>query len=159
MTTEIVPTESPFGWSEIDQMFENARRQMLDAFGIRPAFAIGIPTFPLGGVRTPRMDLEETPGTYRLSVEIPGVPKDKVSVSIRSNVVAIRGSVSAQKEEKNASYLRRERDEAEFFRSIELPEPVIAEKATAKMEHGVLHLELPKQNPEPETAEVKVPVQ
>ena len=159
MTNEIANLESPLPWNEMTCAFEEARRQFFDAFGFPPAFelAAGTPVAP--PLRTARLDVEETPSAYRLRVEVPGIPKEHLSVTVRENTVEVRGEVAASKEETTPTYLRRERGSAGFYRSVELPEPVVAEKAVAKVEHGVLSLELPKRSPEPEPSETKVPVQ
>ncbi len=158
MTTEIATVESPLAWNEIDQAFEDVRRQFFDAFGLRPNFESS--ARPLARpLRAARMDIEETPRAYRLAVEVPGIPKESLSVTVRSNTVEVRGEFATGDAEAAPNYLRRERGYAGFFRSVELPEPVLAEKGVAKVEHGVLTLELPKQNPEPVPVETKVPVQ
>ncbi len=159
MTTEIATVESPLPWNEIDQAFEDVRRQFFDAFGFRPEFESSGASPLDRPLRSARMDIEETPNAYRLTVEVPGIPKENVSVTVRSATVEVRGEFASAKEETTPNYLRRERGYAGFFRSVELPEPVVAEKAVAKVEHGVLTLELPKQNPEPVPVETKVPVQ
>ncbi|MCI4345017.1 MAG: Hsp20/alpha crystallin family protein, partial [Thermoplasmata archaeon] len=90
--------------------------------------------------------------------EIPGIPKDRLDIRVRGTNVQIRAEQNEETKNDGKEYLYRERTFQGFFRDFELPEPVIASKATAKFENGLLELELPKEHPTSEPAEVKVPV-
>ena len=74
------------------------------------------------------------------------------------SVVEIRGEQVEEKAEDGAGFVHRERRSAGFYRGLELPEPVVASDAKAKLENGVLELELPKQHPTPASPEVRVRV-
>ncbi|HYA54299.1 MAG TPA: Hsp20/alpha crystallin family protein, partial [Thermoplasmata archaeon] len=66
---------------------------------------------------------------------------------------------ATESEQKEEHYLHRERTFAGFYRAFELPEPVVAAQAKAKVVNGVLELELPKESPTPSPEEVKVSVE
>jgi len=156
MTNEIANPESVYPWTEIDRAFDAVRRQLFEGFG--PS-ALAAP-WPAGYLRTARTDVEETPTTYRLAVEVPGIPKENLAITVKGTEVEIRGEFASEKESKaEAGFVHRERTYAGFYRALTLPEPVIGTQAKATVENGVLTLELPKENPEPTPTEVKVSVQ
>jgi HSP20 family protein len=162
MTTETQKRESRIEpWTDIDRAFDAMRRRFLDVWGITP---FGAPLFPFEGIgtelyRTPRTDVVDTGPSYKVVAEIPGIPKEKLDIRVRGTSVEIRGESASAKEEKGAELVHRERTYSGFYRSFELPEPVVATEAKAKVENGLLELELPKQHPTPSESEVKIAVQ
>jgi HSP20 family protein len=148
-------------WTDLDRWFDEMRERFFDASGLLPYGRPYAPVEAQGGplFRAARTDVSDTGNAYKLTVEIPGIPKDKLDIRVRGTQVEIRGETTEQKEEKNASYVHRERVYSGFYRSLELPEPVVATEAKAKVENGLLELELPKQHPTPSSSEVKIAVQ
>ncbi len=151
MTTEIQTQESPTDpWTDLDRVVEDLSQRFFDAFGVAPVSP---------GFRPARTDVTDTGASYRIVAEMPGIPKDQLEVRVRGSSVEIRGEHAQAAQKDGESTVYRERTYAGYYRSLELPEPVVATDAKAKVENGVLELELPKQHPTPTPAEVKVPVQ
>lgn len=93
-----------------------------------------------------RLDVAETPDSYLVRADLPGVAKDQIQVEINEDVVKI--SVEYKREAAaDAKALRIERASGPASRSIRLPQAVDAAKAEAKHVDGVLQLTLPKQAP------------
>jgi len=156
MTSEIQKPESQANpWSDLDRAFDAMQRRFAESFGILP---FG-PFESEPGFRAPRTDVTDTGTAYKVVAEIPGIPKEKLDIRVRGATVEIRAEHEAEKEEKEERYLRRERTYSGYYRAFELPEPVVAADAKAKVQDGVLELELPKQTPTPSEEEVKVSVQ
>jgi len=156
MTSEIQKQESQADpWSDLDRAFDAMQRRFAESFGILP---FG-PFESEPGFRAPRTDVTDTGTAYKVVAEIPGIPKEKLDIRVRGATVEIRAEHEAEKEEKEERYLRRERTYSGYYRAFELPEPVVAADAKAKVQDGVLELELPKQTPTPSEEEVKVSVQ
>jgi len=156
MTSEIQKPESQANpWSDLDRAFDAMQRRFAESFGILP---FG-PFESEPGFRAPRTDVTDTGPTYKVVAEIPGILKEKLDIRVRGATVEIRAEHEAEKEEKEERYLRRERTYSGYYRAFELPEPVVAADAKAKVQDGVLELELPKQTPTPSEEEVKVSVQ
>jgi HSP20 family protein len=162
MTDQTETTESQIApWSDYESPFDQLRARIFDAFGLRPS---GVPAVPRDGwgfdtFRAPRIDVSDTGTSFRIVAEIPGIPKEKLDIRVKGTHVELRGEQVKESEEKQTEFVHRERSYAGFYRSLELPEPVVAAKASAKVVDGVLELELPKEHPSPSPAEVKVPVQ
>jgi HSP20 family protein len=152
MADEIQAKEQPHDtWTDIDRAFDAVRRRFAESLGI-------VPVDSAAWFRAPRTDVTDNGAAYKVVAEIPGIPKEKLDIRIRGPLVEIRGENDAENEEKRENYLHRERSYAGYYRSVELPEPVVATGAKAKVTDGLLELELPKQTPTPTEQEVKVPV-
>jgi HSP20 family protein len=169
MTTELQTRKHPSDpWPDLDQLFDGLRQRFFDPWGA-PAWGASLrafePTTDSVPFRLARTDVADTGPAYRVTAEIPGIPKESLDIRVRGSSVEIRGETARDskdaKESKKSdeTYVHRERAYAGFYRSLELPEPVVAADAKAKVEDGVLVLELPKVHPTPSDAEVKVPVQ
>ncbi len=148
-------------WTDLDRLFDEMRERF---FGSAELVPFGRPFAPLearegGLLRAARTDVSDTGTSYKLTVEIPGIPKEKLDIRVRGTSVEIQGETASEKEQKETSFVHRERTYAGFYRSLELPEPVVATEAKAKVENGLLELELPKQHPTPPSGEVKIAVQ
>ena len=162
MTKEIKKAESPIDpWNDLDRALEQTRAQFYKALGLQPfgpAFApLDFATVPQY-FRAPRLDVSDTGKSYRIVAEIPGIPKEQLDIRVRGTSVEIRGEQAQETERKGTEYVHRERTYAGFYRSLEMPEAVVGNEAKAKVENGVLELELPKVTPTPSSDEVKVAV-
>jgi len=106
---------------------------------------------------TPAVDIEEREDAYSVKVELPGVSKEDVKITLESNTLTIRGDKKQEKEEKGKNYHRVERSYGSFQRSFALPSTVKAEKIDASYKDGILEITLPKaEEAKPKQIEVKV---
>jgi len=95
-------------------------------------------------VWAPTMDLMESDDQYHLSVDLPGVSKKNVSISVENNRLTIRGERSAESRTEDENILRMERSFGSFYRAIRLPESVDEDAIKASFKDGVLSVALPK---------------
>lgn len=106
---------------------------------------------------SPAVDIAEQNDAYVVKVELPGVSKDDVKVTLENNVLTIRGEKKLEKEIKKEDYHRIERCYGSFNRSFTLPSTVKSEKIDATYKDGVLTITLPKaEEAKPKQIEVKV---
>src|SRR5688572_16498988 len=91
-----------------------------------------------------RMDVAENEKSYQLAIELPGIPKDSIQVSVYENTVTITGEATAPREEDGHNWLLRERSYGKLTRNIQLPEAVDDTASEAKYVDGVLYLTLQK---------------
>ena len=103
-----------------------------------------MPKEELEKVFAPAVDVYETDQELVVKVELPGVKKENVEVSIRDNNLHIRGEKKEEKEEKTEAYHRVERVYGKFERVIPLPTDVKVEDAKAEFKDGVLEIRIPK---------------
>jgi HSP20 family protein len=92
----------------------------------------------------PPCDIAEDRDTLRVTLEVPGVRAEDVKVHLENNVLTIRGEKKQVVDEKNERHHRFERSYGVFERSFTLPSTVDADRIQARVEHGVLQLEIPK---------------
>jgi HSP20 family protein len=90
------------------------------------------------------LDVYEDADNFEVSASMPGLRPEDVDITIQGDVLTIKGQRKAQTERKQGNYLVREQRSGNFYRSIQLPTVVDAQKAQANFENGVLHLTLPK---------------
>jgi len=92
----------------------------------------------------PTVDVEERENEFLVSVDIPGVEKKDVKVSLENNILTIKGERKMERSEEEGTYHCTERCYGTFSRSFTLPRTVDASKIHAKNKEGVLTITLPK---------------
>lgn len=96
----------------------------------------------------PAVNIIENDEDFRIEVAAPGMSKEdfKVDVTPDNELVISLEKRTEEKEEgpKKGTYLRREFSYSQFQQSLLLPDNIEREKITAKMEHGVMTIEIPK---------------
>ena len=93
---------------------------------------------------TPSVDIHETEESFELSVELPGVRKEDVSLEVKDSILSIRGERRSEKEVAEKSVHRIERRYGEFTRAFKVPSNVDASRVKAAYKDGVLQVTLPK---------------
>ncbi len=97
------------------------------------------------GAALARTDVIDRGDKYAITVDLPGVSKDDIRVTVEGARVAIAAESRSSNETKDGDkVLHAERHAASYARSLELPVEVTDENADASFENGVLHLTLPK---------------
>ena len=107
---------------------------------------------------TPASEASSNGNAYDISMELPGVSDDDIDLSIENGVVTIRGEKKTHEEKKGDTWYFSERQYGAFRRSFRLPEDAEGDKATAKMEDGVLHIKIPRKSPEPPSGAKKISI-
>ncbi len=106
---------------------------------------------------TPAVDIAEQDNDYVVKVELPGMSKDDVKITLESNILTIRGEKKQEKDLKEENYHRIERSYGSFQRSFTLPTTVKSDKIDASYRDGILSITLPKmEEAKPKQIEVKV---
>jgi HSP20 family molecular chaperone IbpA len=92
-------------------------------------------------------DLIDTGKEYRVHAEVPGIPKEKLNISVNSRGIKIEGEAEKTIDEEREGYVHKERTWSKVKRELAFPEEVIPEKADAQVKDGVLEVIVPKKNP------------
>jgi HSP20 family protein len=128
-------------------------RELMDRFINEPMS--GLRSWP-EAAHVPAVVLFQTDDEIVVKAVLPGMKPEDISISVTGDVLHLRGSVAEETERQDATYYLRERRQGEFSRSLPLPAPVVADKAKAEFENGVLTLTLPKaEEVKPKTIAVK----
>ena len=92
----------------------------------------------------PAMDMRENDGEVLVSLELPGMSKSDIKVSVKNDVLSITGEKKAEKTDEKENVHRVERTYGYFKRSVALPVEVDSGKVKASFKDGVLKVTLPK---------------
>ena len=111
----------------------------------RPPFVrenAAVPALPL------RVDVRETPDSYVVYAELPGVKKEQIEIEVEGAEVSIAAEIGARGDAvEDEKWLRVERFHGKTARRFALPQEIDESRADAKFDLGVLELTLPKKAP------------
>jgi len=105
----------------------------------------------------PAAEVAESDGEVTVKMEVPGVEKDQLQLTVADDQLTVRGEMRKESEEKRRNYYRQEIRYGTLQRSVPLPVEVDAAKASAKLKNGMLEITLPKSK-QPKAPEIKVTV-
>lgn len=101
----------------------------------------------------PALDLEESDDDFKVDIELPGVKKEDIKVSVENDVLTIAGERKQTVDVKEAG--RSERYFGKFSRTLTLPSHVNADGAKASYKDGVLTVSIPKaENAKPKSISI-----
>ena len=103
----------------------------------------------------PTADIYETQDALTVTLEMPGVEKDKVEVSVEDGVLKVEGRLDFSKYQ-GLQPLYTEYNVGNYSRSFRLSSKIDQSSISAELKDGVLSLVLPKvQEAKPRTIQVK----
>jgi HSP20 family protein len=91
----------------------------------------------------PKMNVYDENGNLCIDAYVPEVPKDKLSINIENGILTLVGNSDSDKKVEDSKYYFREVSRRSFKRSIQLPENMFLEKATADHSDGMLKIKIP----------------
>ena len=118
----------------------DAMSQLFEQAVLRPGYGSA------GGASVGQMNVLEADGHYLVEALLPGVKPADIDVTVRQNVLTIKGTMPQllpEEQLKNATWLLREFGPGEFVRSITFAKDVAGEKVDARFDRGVLTLVIP----------------
>jgi HSP20 family protein len=140
-STGITPWTS--SWMDIDKSIDNFRRDMEKAFSSFPS--IQFPT--MSNMPQTSCDVIDEGKQFRVKMDIPGVKKNEINLNVTNNSLEVSAEHKEESEEKKKNYLKKERNQVSFYRTLPLSENVVSAKVKAKLSDGVLDITLPKSKP------------
>lgn len=91
------------------------------------------------------LELYETDNAVVAKAAVPGIPEDKVEVTVEGNILTIKAEYEESKEEKDEKkVIYKSTRQTSFNYSTSLPRMVDGSKATAEVENGVITITIPK---------------
>lgn len=97
------------------------------------------------GNQLPAIDVHETDSQYLVDVNLPGIKKEDIHVSMENGILTVQGETKTEeKEEKGGKLIRHERHVGSYMRQFSVGSEVDPDTIDAKFENGVLSLQLTK---------------
>ncbi|MFB6128549.1 MAG: Hsp20/alpha crystallin family protein [Halorhabdus sp.] len=137
----------PNPFDEIERMFD----RMSDQFeALDPTDVAGTVAGSAGGIA---VDVVDEDDRFVVTADVPGYDSDDIDVTL-PDATTLR--ISAEQTEETGTerdepdegiFIRRERRRTATSRTVSLPGPVEEDATTASYQHGVLTIELPKDEP------------
>lgn len=120
------------------------------------AFTRPLRLYDGGQMSLPAVDMYQTSDEIVVKVAIPGVKADDVQINVTGETLTIKGEMKEKEEVKEKAYHIHEQRWGMFERTLALPTDVIADKAKAEFENGILSITLPKaEEVRPKTISIK----
>ena len=117
--------------NEISQVFQSPFEDFLAPAGLLEGWI-------------PAVDLYDEKDKFTVKMELPGMKKEDIEVSVDGNTLTISGERKQEEEQRGAETYRVERFFGRFQRSLILPQPVDPNRISATYQDGVLTIALPK---------------
>ena len=92
----------------------------------------------------PALDISERKDAYLVTVELPGVKLDDLTITLEDGLLTIQGERQFAEDSSEQQFHRVERRYGAFRRAITLPAHVMADAVEASFEDGVLQVLVPK---------------
>ncbi|MHA7881197.1 MAG: Hsp20/alpha crystallin family protein [Saccharospirillum sp.] len=133
---------------EVDRLFEDAFRSFgmpgrlmdWDPFGANRQFGLDTPM-----LLRPKVDIRESDEAYQISVEVPGVKEDDLSLRLDGDCLIISGEKHQEVTSKEDDKVHRvERSYGSFRRMLTLPADARSDDIKAQFKDGVLNITLPR---------------
>ena len=106
---------------------------------------------------TPPLDLHEDKDNFVVKIELPGMKKEDIDVSLHDGSLSITGERKGEEKFEGADVYRTERFIGHFQRTITMPAAVAADKIKAQYQDGILTVTLPKaEEAKPKQIEVQI---
>ncbi|MFH5831509.1 Hsp20/alpha crystallin family protein [Halalkalibaculum sp. DA3122] len=92
----------------------------------------------------PGIDISETDDSFEVSVELPGMEKKDIDISLDNNRLTISGERKFEEEKEGKTYHRVETRYGSFNRSFQLPDNVDEDSINATYKNGLLNISIKK---------------
>lgn len=131
-------------FSELSR-WEQELERLFDSFVER---RMGLPSsgglWPLRSSNVPAVDIYEDEDDLVAKIELPGLVKEDIDVSVSNHTLTVKAEKKAEEEIKRENYHRIERSRGALRRSVSLPADVETEQIKANFKNGVLEIRMPR---------------
>jgi len=124
---------------DIDRSIDNLRKEMEKVFS---NFPVSIPK-----INQTTCDIIDEGKQFRVKMDVLGIKKNEIKLDVTENSLQISGQHKEESEEKKKNYLRKERSQVSYHRTLPLSEKVTTSQVKAKLTDGILEIILPKSKP------------
>ncbi len=96
----------------------------------------------------PATNIREDEKQFEIQLAAPGMKKEDFNLRVENNVLSVSFEKKEDDNKQGDNYLLREFGMDSFTRSFSIPKTTDAEKISARYEHGILFISMPKLEPE-----------
>ena len=90
----------------------------------------------------PKVEMRDLGDTYRVIVEVPGIPQENLEIALKGRELVIAGIREVESEDGEIVFT--ERPTGPFHRTVQLPGDVVEARVGAHLQQGLLVVDLPK---------------
>ena len=100
-----------------------------------------------------RADIKDCADSIEMIIDLPGFEQDKVNAELKDGMLTVSAETSSQSEEKEGTFVRKERFTGKCSRSFYVGEEIQEEDIKAKFDNGTLQITVPKKVEQPNLEE------
>ena len=146
------------GFGDLDRVFDNFKRDFEHV--LTPAFGTAK---PFGHMfeqsSSTACDLVDEGDKFVVTADMPRIKKEEINLDVGDDYIDISAEHKESEEEKKKKYLRKEHREVSIHRRMSLPGRVKSSEVKAKLNNGILTVDLPKENPTPQPKTTKISIE
>jgi HSP20 family protein len=139
-------------WEPLNEI-ESLMDRLLNSQLLRPQSSLAVMA------QSPRLDIIESDNGYVFKMDVPGMEKKDLTVSIDGNMLTIAGERKLEREDSKPRFFRVERFHGHFSRCFSLPEDADAGSVQARCDKGVLTVEVGRRDGIPQAQPTSIPVE
>ena len=102
-----------------------------------------------------RSDIKDCEDSIEMVIDLPGFDKENVTAELKDGMLTVSAETSSSAEEKEGTFVRKERFTGKCSRSFYVGEEIQEEDIKAKFENGTLQISVPKKVEQPKLEESK----
>ena len=102
-----------------------------------------------------RADIKDCEDSIEMIIDLPGFTKDNVTAELKDGLLTVSAETSSEKEDKEGTYVRKERFTGKCSRSFYVGEEIQEEDIRAKFDNGTLQITVPKKIEQPKLEEAR----
>ena len=146
MHDELIIREPDLYFDSIHQELNNFLRDTV----LGPAFSNPL-NIKKNSVWRPAIEVKQTDKEYKIKVQLPGVKKEDIDVSLDNDFLTVTAKIEEEKEEReekeeNQKYHTCEFRYGKYQRTVSFDCPIKANESTAEYKNGILKILVPKQH-------------
>lgn len=100
-----------------------------------------------------RTDIQDRDNSIEITIDLPGFDRENVNAELKDGVLTVSAHTASEDEEKQGTFVRKERFSGQCSRSFFVGEDIEEEDIKAKFENGILQISVPKRTEQPKLEE------
>ena len=124
---------------EMDRMFRELNERFYTGERLLP-----VPGERMPALRTAVADLQETDENVIATIELPGMKKEDISLTVSEHYLEIKAERKEEEKEEKEGYKSWRSKYAGFYRKLPMPSTVDPDSAKATYRNGILEVTIPK---------------